>query len=201
MTARLATGLMMALPLLTACATDRYWYQPPAGSASSGTDGTWQGLIREDFSQRISHSAVAGAVGVRCARFQDLITLEVSAGRLDVTLGRSSVVRFDTGLDAGGRFSQQLPVQGDTWIYGGVGIYRNEPTLTIWGQLDPSTGTGSGHLSVTPGENQRIGCYASFRVSQNAGAPTPDKLGAPFKVQYWIDELDKGGDQEFWMLR
>jgi len=195
-------ALLLLLPLLSACATDRYWYEPPpADQAPATVAGTWQGLIRHDFSQRVYYGAVAGGVGVRCARYQDLVTLDASGGNLEVQIGRSSTIKFSTAIGASGEFRQQLPVQGDTWIYGGIGIYSNEPTLTVWGRLDPITGTGTGHLSVTPGPKERIGCYATFHVSRNAGPPPPEQLGEPFMIRYWMDQLDKGDDNEFWMVR
>ncbi|NVK43439.1 MAG: hypothetical protein HWE39_19520 [Oceanospirillaceae bacterium] len=204
MTVRLLTGALLALPIITACSTTpKYWYEPPPPDRQSptGTDGTWQGLLRQDFSGRVFHGAVSGPVSVRCARYRDLVTLAVSGGKMAVSLGQAPILEFDASIGPGGHFRQQLPVQGDTWIYGGVGIYSNKPTLTLWGQLDPVSGTGIGHLSITPGEDMTIGCYGTFHVSQNAGAPPEEEIGESFKIRYWIDELDKGDDTELWLVR
>lgn len=199
----IVAAVFMAVPLLTACATNRYWYEsPPVGLQASPTlAGDWQGLARHDYVQRFSFGTLAGHVSIRCARYQDIIRLDVEGGQIEAALGSSPTYRFTTTISPGGQFSHQMPVQGDTWIYGGVGIYSNEPTLTVSGTLDPYSGIGHGTIAATPGENERLGCYGRFQVSRNAGPPRPSEQGEPFKIQYWINRVDDGDNDKIWLMR
>jgi hypothetical protein len=184
--------ILSALVLvLSGCAGPQYWHEPPQPAADAGLQGQWQGLMRSSSVQHYTGVGLTPRVRVRCPQYRDLIRFEVSGQRLDGGLGREPVVRFSTTLDAEGRFSVALPVQGDTWIWGGVllpGIEDRSPLLVLQGQLDGSRGTGRGWLSVSPNE-PRLGCSGHFEVSRNGGAPPDDAYGRPFEIRYWIDEV------------
>lgn len=188
--------LILTVALLTGCASPSYWYEPPPqdqlGLMTLG--GEWQGLARHAYSHKVTSAGISGPVEINCARYQDLISLEVRNGQIEGALGRAPVFTFSTPVNASGEFSYQMPVQGDTWIYGGVGIYNNEPQLKIWGKLDSSRGVGTGQIAVTP-KNVTLGCHGRFQVSRNSGAPSADRLGAPFKIKYWINRAE-GSDRD-----
>lgn len=195
-------GLVVTVAALSGCSTPHYWYQPlsPEQLTKPGLDGTWQGLARQDYNQRYSYSALAGHVSIRCAAYQDLVKLQVQGGEINGSLGTRPVYSFKTPISASGEFSYQIPVKGDTWVYGGVGIYDTSPVLKLRGRLDPQTGIGKGEIAVTPA-HQTLGCYGHFEVSRNAGAPKPESLTQPFKVQYWIDRVEGSDSNQgtYWL--
>ncbi len=188
--------LILWATLITGCASPSYWYEGPAPEQLNRItlDGSWQGLARNAYSYRVAYGAIAGPVEISCARYQDLISLTVMNGQLEGTLGTAPRLHFTTAINASGEFSHQMPVRGDTWIYGGVGIYHNEPQLKVWGKLDSARGVGVGQISVTP-KNETLGCYGHFQVSHNSGAPPSASLGAPFKIKYWINRAE-GSNRE-----
>lgn len=194
---------LLMLPLLTACAADRYWYEPPppAQQSTLSSNGTWQGLVRDDYSYRLGFGALTGRVSIRCADYQDQIRLDVAGGEIEAVIGSNSAVRFTTPIGPDGRFEHRMPVQGDTWVYGGVGIYHEEPTLSISGDLDPHSGIGQGTIAVTPGPREHLGCYGHFQVSRNAGPPRQEQPIKPFRIKYWIDEVDESDNDNIWLLR
>jgi hypothetical protein len=195
--------LILMTAALTGCASPGYWYEPPAPD-SLGTitlNGNWQGLARNSYSHKMAYGALAGPVEIDCARYQDLISLSVQNGKLEGTLGRAPIFNFSSTINASGEFSHRMPVRGDTWIYGGVGIFNNEPQLKIWGKLDPASGIGTGQISVTP-KDETLGCSGRFQVSRNSDSPPVASLGNPFKVQYWINRAEGSNrGHRFWRNR
>jgi len=193
-----AIGLTL---LLSGCAGPLYWHEPPQPAADQRLEGSWQGLVRNGSLQHYARVGLTPAVRVRCAQYRDLIRLQVDGnGQVEGTLGRSAVVRFTTTLDRDGRFAVALPVEGDTWIWGGVMLWGTEhaPLLVLQGQLDGRSGLGQGWLNVSPNE-PRLGCAGRFEVSRNAQALPQDVYGAPFEIRYWIDEVER--DSRWPLLR
>nr|WP_067288579.1 hypothetical protein [Marinobacterium profundum] len=186
-----ATQLIVTTALLAGCASPSYWHEPPAPDHLNQMtlSGNWQGLARNAYSYKVAYGALAGPVEIDCARYQDLISLTVTNGKLEGSLGRSPTFNFTTTLKPSGEFSHQLPVHGDTWIYGGVGIFNNEPQLKISGKLNSASGIGAGRISVTP-KNETLGCDGHFQVSRNSASPAIAHLGNPFKIQYWINRAE-----------
>ncbi|WP_020683550.1 hypothetical protein [Marinobacterium rhizophilum] len=194
------TLLMLTTILLTGCASPSYWYEPPAPDQLNmmTLDGNWQGLARNAYSHRVTYGAIAGPVEIDCARYQDIVSLNVANGQVEGTLGRAPRFSFKTAVNASGEFQHQMPVRGDTWIYGGVGIYNNNPQLKIWGKLDATRGTGAGQIAVTP-TGETLGCHGRFKVSRNSGLPPSTRLGEPFKIKYWINRSEgRNRDHLIW---
>lgn len=183
--------LTLMTAVLTGCASPGYWYEPPAPASLGAVtlNGNWQGLARNSYSHKVAYGALAGPVEIDCARYQDLISLNVQNGKLEGSLGRAPKFNFSSTVNASGEFSLRMPVRGDTWIYGGVGIFNNEPQLKIWGKLDPASGIGAGQISVTP-KGETLGCNGRFQVSRSSAPPPVASLGNPFKVQYWINRAE-----------
>jgi hypothetical protein len=198
-----ATQLIVTAVFLTGCASPSYWYEPPAPDQLNQMtlNGHWQGLARNAYSHKVAYGALAGPVEIDCARYQDLISLKVANGTLEGSLGREPTFNFSTTLNASGEFSHRMPVTGDTWIYGGVGIFNNEPQLRISGKLDSARGVGAGRISVTP-TGETLGCDGRFQISRNSGSPAAASLGNPFKIQYWINRSEGSNrDQRIWPSR
>ncbi|UTW10868.1 hypothetical protein [Marinobacterium rhizophilum] len=183
--------LILTAAVLASCASPSYWYEPPTPDSLNPLtlNGNWQGLARHAYSHKVAYGALAGAVEIDCARYQDLISLSVQDGKVEGTLGRAPSFNFSTTINASGEFRHQMPVRGDTWIYGGVGIFNNEPQLKIWGKLDSASGIGTGQIAVTP-KDETLGCGGRFQLSHNSAAPPQAQLGTPFKVQYWINRAE-----------
>ncbi len=191
--------LLLALTLLTsACSTPRYWYEPPAplaADAQPSQEGEWQGLVRSRYAQTYSFTPLTGTVRVRCATYADRIGLSVQKGQASIRLGAAPFLSITTPIDAEGNFYHRMSVQGDTWVWGGVALFQEQPTLILHGQLDAATGLGWGEVAVTPGRDN-LGCYGDFRVSRESGEVPDTELGEAFEVKYWIDEVGRD-DQLF----
>ncbi|SEG86213.1 hypothetical protein [Marinobacterium lutimaris] len=175
--------------LLAGCAGPSYWHEPPAAASGSGEPDIWQGLVRNGTLHYFSRDRLMHAISVRCASYTDLVSLTREGDRVEISLGSDPALEFDTGIDADGRFSLVQPVEGDTWVYGGVMLFDDAPELHLWGQLDEVTGLGEGRVNVSPGD-ERLGCVGYFQVSRNGGSPDESERGSAFKVRYWIDEVD-----------
>ncbi|KEA64807.1 hypothetical protein ADIMK_1260 [Marinobacterium lacunae] len=184
--------LLVTLGGLFGCAGPQYWHEPPGAAQSSAESEVWQGIARNTTVRYISVSPLT-QVSVRCASYEDLIRLERKGSTLDVQLGRDPVLDLNIPVGQDGRFSTVVPVEGDTWVYGGVMLIDESPVLHLWGQLDDDSGIGVGRINVSPGD-ERLGCPGRFQVSRNGGPPAESELGSPFRVQYWIDELDSNDD-------
>lgn len=181
--------LTLALSALAGCAGQRYWHEPPQPAADGADTEIWQGLMRSDALQYYTVTSMMTPVGVKCARYQDLIRIEREGSQLNVSLGREGVVELSLQLEADGRFSTSVPVKGDIWVYGAVMLDDDKPMLHLSGWLDRDTGVGEGQIKVSPG-HERVGCPGHFQIGRNAGSPPASELGKAFKIQYWIDELD-----------
>jgi len=174
--------------VLAGCAGPSYWHEPP-GPADAEPE-TWQGLMRSSVLRYYSYTRFATPVTISCAGYTDLIRLERRGDRLEAALGREPVLELSMQIDADGRFSAVVPVEGDTWVYGGVMIFDKQPVLHLWGQLDEVSGLGEGRLNVSPGD-ERLGCPGRFMISRNGGVPPAEEFGAPFRVKYWINEVHR----------
>ncbi|WP_432696558.1 hypothetical protein ACQUQP_18785 [Marinobacterium sp. YM272] len=175
---------------LTGCAGPSYWHEPPEASAGPQQADTWQGLVRNGPLHYYGRDRLMRPISVRCAAYTDLVSLTRNGDRLEVSLGSDPALAFETGIDADGRFSRVQPVQGDTWVYGGVMLLDTSPMMHVWGQLDETTGLGTGRVNVSPGD-ERLGCVGYFEVSRNSAAPDEAERGDAFKIRYWIDEVDR----------
>lgn len=184
---------LLAPLLLSACAATppSYWYETPA-SSSTGLDGTWQGLARNGSTVHYGFDRMGGPVEVNCDPYEDRIRLQVSDGKVNIDIGQQGKVSVQAPIGADGQFQKQMNVSGDTWIYGGVNIFTHQPVLTISGQLDAATGIGSGRIAVTP-EKEKLGCYGQFRVGRDSAPAQRSKDAEPFKIQYWINEMETHG--------
>lgn len=189
---RLWRGLIISLMVaLGGCAGPRYWHEAPRPGVAGELEGRWEGLVRNGSMQYRTAFGLMPRVQVRCAVYRDLLRLQVAGERVEGTLGRQGQVRFSALLDAEGRFSVALPVEGDTWVWGGVPLWGDRsPLLLIGGQLDGQSGIGEGWLNLSPQE-PRLGCSGHFEVSRNGGPPPEDAYGAPFEIRYWIDEAQR----------
>ncbi len=181
--------LSLAAVLTTGCAGPAYWHEPPAASASPDKADIWQGLVRNGPIHYYSRDRLMRPISVRCAAYTDLVSLTRDGDTVEIRLGTDPVMEYETRIDADGRFSIVQPVEGDTWVYGGVMLFDESPELHFWGKLDDSTGLGEGRVNVSPGD-ERLGCVGYFQVSRNGGAPDAEERGSAFKVKYWIDEID-----------
>ncbi|TCK05664.1 hypothetical protein [Marinobacterium mangrovicola] len=179
----------MASMLLAGCAGPSYWHEPPAAAAEAGKDNIWQGLVRNGSLHYYARDRLRNLISVNCAGYTDLVSLTQTEDRVEISLGSDPAMEFETGIDTDGRFSLVQPVDGDTWVYGGVMLFDESPELHLWGQLDGVTGLGEGRVNVSPGD-ERLGCVGYFQVSRNGGAPDEEKRGNAFKIKYWIDEVD-----------
>lgn len=179
--------LLFCLMALAGCAGPTYWHEPP-GPAGDAPE-LWQGVLRSSALRYIAFTPLNMPVSVRCAGYQDLISLTREGDRLSVKVGVAGDPELELTLDAEGHFSTVVPIAADTWVYGGVMLFEEEPVLHLWGQLDRTTGLGQGRVNVSPGD-ERLGCPGRFQVSRNGGMPPRDRIDSPFKAQYWIDELE-----------
>lgn len=179
--------------VLTGCAGPAYWHEPPGSSGSTAQVDRWLGLARNGPLRHYSHDNLRQPIVVRCASYADRISLTRDGEVLQVSLGTDPVLQFDTHIDESGRFSRVQPVSGDTWIYGGVMIFDETPELHFWGQLNEDTGLGAGRINVSPGD-ERYGCTGYFQVSRNSMEPDEEARGQPFRVRYWIEEVDRSDD-------
>lgn len=194
-------GILIAMALVLAgCAGPLYWHEPPQPAADGTLQGEWQGLLRNSSQQHYTSVGLATRVRVRCPWYRDLIRLRITEdGQLHGSLGRTSVVNFSTAVDANGRFAVSLPVQGNTWIWGGVMLWGDDrsPLLVLQGQLDAASGLGKGWLNVSPGE-PRLGCSGRFEVARNAPPPPAEIYGSAFEIRYWIDEAERRPHGVLW---
>ncbi|MBV1789824.1 hypothetical protein KQ940_17345 [Marinobacterium sp. D7] len=181
--------LTLSLLGMAGCAGPSYWHEPPGPTTANTESDIWQGMMRSGARYYYTSTSLMSPVSVHCVGYADLIRFEREGSRLRAMLGQKVLLDLNLVLDADGRFSTVVPVTGDTWVYGGVMLLDDEPVLHLWGRLDQNTGLGEGRINVSPGD-ERLGCPGRFLVSRNGGPPPASEMGAPFKVQYWIDELD-----------
>ncbi|GGC05883.1 hypothetical protein GCM10011352_35110 [Marinobacterium zhoushanense] len=183
------TFLTLSLALLAGCAGPSYWHEPPAPASTDAEVEVWQGLMRSGALRRYSVAHPISPVVISCANYTDLIRFERQGDELRAMLGRDPLLDLGLDVDADGRFSTLVPVRGDTWVFGGVMQFNEEPVLRLSGRLDPVSGLGEGRINVSPGD-ERLGCSGRFMVSRNGTPPLKSEYGRPFKIQYWIDERE-----------
>lgn len=195
--------LLLALSvsaLMSGCAAfepHSYWHEAANSAATTQQSGSWQGLVRDQALFSVQHTRLGMPASVRCDRYTDLITLTPDQqGNLQIHLGSEPVFTLQAQLESDGHFKSAIPVTGHTEMYGGLNVFQTQPTLTVEGTLDQSTGLGKGEVRMGPAEGS-LACKGSFHVSYNSVTPNPaqeDEEPQPFKIYYEMNELQQNND-------